>query len=465
MPAQAPGKKRPSNSRRCFLFSSYHAHALWLAVIALVLLIGALQNLKPGQDSPEKTEVSHKSISPAFLFTGRYTFGLKVSGLIPQNDWKKEDFGALLHQMDDIANSLQERICLTSMISELINSDEALAYLQRLKQDTVFSPAAQEMATLFSRIYTDGTSSLSQAEKDKLLDNYGWFGRLALSHDLPDTNTFRSNILNESRKTLTVSIFFLTGGTLIAFAGLILFIYTVAQVARKRLQFAYSSANPGNNRTTLLLLETMVLYLLFMAGSNIFSSHLPRMLLWLISVPLVIFILFWPRWRGMNMIQLRTSLGWHYGKGLLKETCSGIIGYVAGLPLIITGLFVSMQTIKFTGQYPVHPIVYEIQDLKGFPIVWIYALSCFIAPLLEESLFRGALYRSLRNRFSIVFSACINGLFFAVIHPQGIAAIPALGTIGITFCLLREWRDSLIAPITAHALNNFIVTSMLFFMF
>ena len=37
---------------------------------------------------------------------------------------------------------------------------------------------------------------------------------------------------------------------------------------------------------------------------------------------------------------------------------------------------------------------------------------------------------------------------------QGWPAIPLLAGLGIFLCALREWRGSLIAPITAHALNN-----------
>ena len=33
-------------------------------------------------------------------------------------------------------------------------------------------------------------------------------------------------------------------------------------------------------------------------------------------------------------------------------------------------------------------------------------------------------------------------------------AIPALTMMGVGFSCIREWRDSLIAPVTAHAINN-----------
>jgi membrane protease YdiL (CAAX protease family) len=41
-------------------------------------------------------------------------------------------------------------------------------------------------------------------------------------------------------------------------------------------------------------------------------------------------------------------------------------------------------------------------------------------------------------------------------------AVPVLGMIGFTLCAVRQWRGSIIAPMTAHALNN---GAVLFFAF
>ena len=55
----------------------------------------------------------------------------------------------------------------------------------------------------------------------------------------------------------------------------------------------------------------------------------------------------------------------------------------------------------------------------------------------------------------------MGGFIFAVIHPQGLLAVPALTAMGFGFALLREWRDSLIAPMVAHALNNGMIVAMI----
>jgi len=80
-------------------------------------------------------------------------------------------------------------------------------------------------------------------------------------------------------------------------------------------------------------------------------------------------------------------------------------------------------------------------------------------------MFRGVLYRHLRDLtltwktwLSVVFSAVLNGLIFAAIHPQGMVAIPVLATLAIGFTFARQWRDSLLAPMTMHAIHNFLIT-------
>ena len=84
-----------------------------------------------------------------------------------------------------------------------------------------------------------------------------------------------------------------------------------------------------------------------------------------------------------------------------------------------------------------------------------------VAPILEKTFFRGVLYRYLRGTSaslgragSVVISGLVSAFIFASVHPQSWIAIPALGAIGFAFALLREWRDSLIAPIVAHSLWN-----------
>ena len=94
----------------------------------------------------------------------------------------------------------------------------------------------------------------------------------------------------------------------------------------------------------------------------------------------------------------------------------------------------------------------------------ILLLGSIVAPLVEETMFRGVLYRHLRDAtarqrigISIFLSAIVNSIVFAFIHPQPLVFSPALIMLAIGFSLAREWRGGLIAPMVMHGVSNGVV--------
>ena len=104
------------------------------------------------------------------------------------------------------------------------------------------------------------------------------------------------------------------------------------------------------------------------------------------------------------------------------------------------------------GAHPVVPILTETKESSK--IIYIFILAVIVAPLVEEVMFRGALYSWLRARLGIAFSIIISSVVFAAIHPQGAIGLVPLSCIGASLALLREWRGNLVAPIIAHACFN-----------
>jgi membrane protease YdiL (CAAX protease family) len=144
------------------------------------------------------------------------------------------------------------------------------------------------------------------------------------------------------------------------------------------------------------------------------------------------------------------------------EPVIGIGGYLAGLPIVAVGvimtlvLFLIQQLFAGEGQIfdpaggPAHPIVKELVDSNWWVRGQLLFLGSVAAPIVEETMFRGVLYRHLRGAtaktgalWSITISTLVNSFIFAVIHPQGWIAVPALMSLAIAFSLAREWRGSL----------------------
>ena len=117
------------------------------------------------------------------------------------------------------------------------------------------------------------------------------------------------------------------------------------------------------------------------------------------------------------------------------------------------GLFLSSLLIRASGTTANHPIT-DVLTRGWAWVVAAFVLASVWAPITEELLFRGALFAHLRERCGWWISAPAVGFIFAIIHPQGWAALPVLGAIGFVFCGIREWRGSIIGCMTAHALHN-----------
>ncbi|HWB19430.1 MAG TPA: CPBP family intramembrane glutamic endopeptidase, partial [Phycisphaerales bacterium] len=61
---------------------------------------------------------------------------------------------------------------------------------------------------------------------------------------------------------------------------------------------------------------------------------------------------------------------------------------------------------------------------------------------------------------SVIFSALVSSFIFAAIHPQGWVTIPALGSLAFCFCLMREWRGTLLPSMVMHGINNGLVMTL-----
>ena len=91
-------------------------------------------------------------------------------------------------------------------------------------------------------------------------------------------------------------------------------------------------------------------------------------------------------------------------------------------------------------------------------IVILIVVITIIAPLQEEFLFRGYIFRALRNRQGVWPAAITAGVLFAATHIGWIpiAFMVPIVLFGVGLCLLYHWTGSLYPGIALHALNNSI---------
>ncbi len=84
------------------------------------------------------------------------------------------------------------------------------------------------------------------------------------------------------------------------------------------------------------------------------------------------------------------------------------------------------------------------------------ALTCVIAPVCEEFLFRGFIFTALRNWHGTWPAAIITGLVFGGVHAGSAPVVDLVPLAGLGFglCLLYRYTGSLYPCIVAHSLNN-----------
>ena len=83
-------------------------------------------------------------------------------------------------------------------------------------------------------------------------------------------------------------------------------------------------------------------------------------------------------------------------------------------------------------------------------LLFVFIVSTSI---IEEIFYRGIVQSVLRRAFSFLATLLLSSGLFGLFHVYPELAIPAF-VIGCGLTLLREWRKSLVGPITAHATGN-----------
>jgi membrane protease YdiL (CAAX protease family) len=316
---------------------------------------------------------------------------------------------------------------------------------------------------------------LSDEERETLRRELGWFADLARGPGL-ENSPQDEQIRMGSLVVLGALGVILTGVAVGLGVGAVLLFLHLRRVQRdpKNNAFVPDPAPRG------VLLECFALYLGIMTIGALAGAWFGNGISIGGYAASVVIPLLWVPLRGVRWSDFCQWIGLHRGEGWLREIGCGCVGYLGVLAIASIGVFLTLLLTIIAGWIegtagPLgsggstvapepHPIVGWMYEGTFWTRIACLALASGFAPLFEEIFFRGALYRYFRGKFRFLSSAVFAGIIFAALHPQGFYAIPALASIGVGLSLLREWRDSLIAPMTAHAINNGVLVGVLWWM-
>ncbi len=445
--------------------------AAWAVILAVTVMVASAHMLQPRR--PTENGRLHGAVA---TFQTRYLVG--AASVLGER--AAEPLERQVKQWQPDAPETQLRAAVTA--GELIGPEAALERLRAIDHQPQADGTPHEFAApreVLVRLYEDYAEdridgpSASPAQRQQLRERLGWLGDLALAPPGSDT-ALREQVLAAARRTF----FFVVGGVVaLAVLGLVGVVVLVVFLA-----YLFANVLPGLRpapERSGIYAEAFAWWLvafvgLSIAGGWVFGPDALGATGFLAMIGSLA-ALAWPRMRGIPWEHVRDDVGWTTGRGAGVELLAAVGCYAMAIPLVVLALILTGAIIGGwahqgfgTLATATHPAAEWLVEGTWWQRVQVLLLACVIAPIVEEVAFRGLLYRHLRDATrtmrrgsSVLLSAAVSSVLFALLHPQGLLAVPALTAIALALTFTREWRNTLVPSIVAHGLNNAVVMAVL----
>ena len=127
-------------------------------------------------------------------------------------------------------------------------------------------------------------------------------------------------------------------------------------------------------------------------------------------------------------------------------------------PILMLVSLVS-KTIFF--EYSEQEIVKDIRiSNSSTELLSVFIMIVIIAPIIEEIIFRGLIYRVFKGLFGTFFGAFVSSILFSFVH-LNLLSFPYLFIFGIILCVYYEKENTIITPILMHSILNGIMFGLI----
>ncbi len=465
--------------------------AAWL-VIAAAVSFTLWRSAKGAVADPEQFDLMTATMQGRFLIGFEALWQRSAGNTVD----KKYLFRQAKQSLDH--NTYAQRLRFVVLAGEFMGPAEALEQLRILDDEYRRRrgdppPDDRETAQLLERLFIlrqrdpPALDQFVERDRDELRRRLDWFGELALVPEGANEGDARARFMASAlRITVAFAVVALVMFGL-ALGGLISFIALGVLWFLGRLK---GGLGTGSARGAIYA-ETFALYMVSFLGLSkagrylldAFEIRQGTLALSGIVASASLLALLWPVCRGIPWHLVCRDIGWTRGRGWGKDALAGIGGYALALSMLPLSLIAMTILTKLRdvlgfgpdefgpSNAPGHPIVFAVKESAWWVWLEVLFVACIVAPVVEETMFRGVLYRHLREAsshwkpaLSVAFSAVAVSFVFAIIHPQGMLAVPALMGLAFAFALVREWRVSLFPAMVSHSLNNAVTTLMLYLM-
>ncbi len=147
-----------------------------------------------------------------------------------------------------------------------------------------------------------------------------------------------------------------------------------------------------------------------------------------------------------------TALMWAFGIGAGVLTSVVALSVNASLALLLEA------------EEPVEQQILQDALAGGVPLVLAVLIAVVAAPVTEEVIFRGVLFRALAGKLGLWLGAVLSSVVFALIHFEILfsqpIALAGLFTVGMLLALAYHLTGSLLVPVLGHAVFNAVSVSL-----
>jgi membrane protease YdiL (CAAX protease family) len=133
---------------------------------------------------------------------------------------------------------------------------------------------------------------------------------------------------------------------------------------------------------------------------------------------------------------------------------ASLIGIVEGILFLIFAITKSDTLITSNAE--------RLSGAGSIEMILTFVSVVIAAPLIEEVLFRGLLYGSLRDVIGIPGAILISGIVFGVLHLTSVGTVIVASAAGIAMAYIYAMSGNLAYTIILHSLVNLIVTLKVF---
>lgn len=451
-----------------------------LAVVLLIAVTAALQQAGAGRPSePVPTagagDVTAEIAPPSTEFEFTAKLVTKIGAW-----FGAESGGMFASQVEDSARTPEDVLRAAIVAAELRGGGLSASALEEVRERATAGSPLRRDAEIAELIYRplpapdsppadNEITRPTDAELIGFVNRHGWFGRVAEARSRGIDDPDYKQLLGGGGAILGVLVVVFGGGGLAALVGVAVLINAALTWSRRPPATRLRPPPAGGSvflETVAVFIAAFIALKLVAAVVHTVTDDVVAMRFALSAQWLLLLTALWPCIRGMSLGRAFGTLGLHRGRGVMRELGSGVIGYIACLPFFVAGVLVTFvllllwALVRAAMGLPEAPppsnTVVEFLAPRGDWVrrVMIVLLATIWAPIAEETIFRGALYGHLRRRRHWLLAATATALAFGLMHGYQLLMLMPVIWLGFGFSLLREWRGSLIAPMTAHCIHN-----------